>query len=134
MFSKKKNVQKMGLQKKIKNDIILIAVLIITISACALGLLLFRSEGDIAKVTINGELYGNFPLNTDQTIEIVSAYGKNVLVIEAGKAYIKDASCPDGICSSHRAINHNGQSIICLPNKLVVEIISLESDGPDIIS
>jgi len=48
--------------------------------------------------------------------------GKNVLVIENGEASIKSATCPDKICVSHRKISKSGETIVCLPNKVVVEI------------
>ena len=59
--------------------------------------------------------------------------GYNLLVIEGGKAFVKSASCPDGICSSHRAVSKDGESIICLPNKVVIEIRARGQEQPDII-
>ena len=58
----------------------------------------------------------------------------NILVIENGKAYVNQASCPDGICSSHRPIGNDGESIICLPNKVVVEIRTSDKNRPDVIA
>ena len=39
-----------------------------------------------------------------------------------GSVTVQDADCPDKICEKHRAINRTGETIICLPHKLVVEI------------
>ena len=83
----------------------------------------------MVKVTVDGELYGIYSLQKDQKVEIKTENGYNILVIEDGKAYVKDASCPDGICSSHRPIKHTGASIICLPNKVVVSIENNENGG-----
>ena len=68
-----------------------------------------------------------YPLSEDLEKEIVTPYGKNVIVIKDGHAQITFADCPDGICSSHRPIKKNGENIICLPPKLVV-VISGEGD------
>jgi len=99
-----------------------------------LGLLLFRGEGDSVIVTVDGELWAEFPLREDRTVEIKTDRGVNLLVIRDGKAEIESASCPDGICSAHRAISRDGESIICLPNKVVVTVRATQDDAPDVIS
>lgn len=120
--------------QKTKNDLILIAVLLLVVAGAALILFLSRTPGDTVVVTVDGQLWGEYSLSEDRTVEIKNGDGYNLLVIEGGKAYVRQASCPDGICSSHRPISHNGESIICLPNKVVIEIRSSGSDQPDIIS
>lgn len=120
-------------RRKLRNDIIFIAVLIALIMAAALGVLLFSRDGDTVIVTVDGQIYGEYSLNTDRQVEIVNGEGYNLLVIEGGKAFVKSASCPDGICSSHRAVSKDGESIICLPNKVVIEIRARGQEQPDII-
>ena len=121
-------------KRKRRNDVILVLGLLLVIFAAGLALFLFRSVGDTVTVTVNGEKYAEYSLSEDRTVEIRVGDGYNVLVIEEGRAYVKDASCPDGICSSHRPISHDGESIICLPNKVVIEIRTTEADQPDIIA
>ena len=120
-------------RRKLRNDIIFISVLIALIMAAALGVLLFSRDGDTVIVTVDGQIYGEYSLNTDRQVEIVNGEGYNLLVIEGGKAFVKSASCPDGICSSHRAVSKDGESIICLPNKVVIEIRARGQEQPDII-
>ena len=120
--------------KKIKNDIIFIGALILILVIIGGVLLIFRDEGNTVKVTVNGKLYATYPLDEDRTVEIKTENGYNVLIIENGQARVEEASCPDGICSSHRPIRFGGASIICLPNKVVVSIVTDEDDGLDIIS
>ena len=120
--------------RKIKNDIILVSVVIGVILLAILGILIFRAEGNTVKVTVDGKTFGEYSLNVDRTVEIKSEFGSNLLVIKDGKAYVEQASCPDGICSSHRPIHYDGQSIICLPNKVVVLIDDQNTIQPDIIS
>ena len=120
--------------RKIKNDIILVSVVIGVILLAILGILLFRKEGNTVKVTVDGKTFGEYSLNVDRTVEIKSEFGSNLLVIKDGKAYVEQASCPDGICSSHQPIHYDGQSIICLPNKVVVLINDQNTIQPDIIS
>ena len=95
---------------------------------------MFRTEGSSVTVTVDGKLFGKYSLNEKRSIEIKTENGYNVLVIDNGVAYVKEASCPDGICSSHRPVRYNGQSIICLPNKVVIEVSSDSQGQPDIIA
>jgi hypothetical protein len=64
-------------------------------------------------------------LHTDTTISIVRGdIETNVLVIQDGYAYMKEADCPDGLCIHQGRIHKAGQSIVCLPNRVVVTIES----------
>jgi hypothetical protein len=122
-------------KKKVRNDIVLVAVLLLVVSLAALCFFLFGKQGDFATVTVEGRLYGEYSLNENITVEIKSdGGGYNILAIEDGRAYIKEASCPDGICSSHRPIDKQGESIICLPNKVVVEVKTIDGNESDIIN
>ena len=58
----------------------------------------------------------------------------NTLVIKDGEASMTEADCPDGICVAHRPIKNTGESIVCLPHKIVVEIQSEENiDELDVV-
>ena len=47
---------------------------------------------------------------------------------------ISEASCPDKICVNHKRIQKSGETIICAPNKVVVEIKSKSKNEIDAIS
>lgn len=117
-----------------RHDILFIAVLLFLCAIAALGLHISRETGDTVTVLVDGQHYGEYALSEDRIVEIVSDGGYNRLVIADGYAHVEEASCPDGICSSHRPISHDGESIICLPNKVVIEIHRQEQNQPDIIS
>ena len=74
---------------------------------------------------MDGEEYGTYPLSEDTVVEIRT--GKdgeelNRLIIRDGKAFVERATCPDGICSNHRPISRDGESIVCLPHKVVITV------------
>ena len=123
-----------GNGRKIKNDVIFIAAILILAALAALALFVFRSEGDFVTVTVNGQLYGEYSLSENRRVEINQGENYNILVIEDGYVSIEAASCPDGICSSHRPVKHDGESIICLPNKVVIEVRSSSNGQVDIIA
>ena len=161
-----------------KNDIILVLVLL---SLAAAGLFVFHlthmGEGRKVRVTVDGVLFGEYDLgtneagdgdsfpafdaiaggqgtlemnrvsdsqstgqtdmtgkntgNTDnlsgkekiQRIEIPGKVGKCILIISGGKADMESADCPNQICVHHSAISHTGETIVCLPNRVVIEVI-----------
>lgn len=121
-------------KKRFKNDIIFIFALMLIISVFGSIYFLARSAGNTVTVTVDGEFFAEYPLGNDRTEEIHIGKNLNVLVIESGKAYVKEASCPDGICSSHKPISRDGESIICIPNKVVITISTKSNaNTPDII-
>lgn len=65
------------------------------------------------------ELYGTYLLSEDQTIKIGET---NVCEIQDNKCKMIKATCPKQICTNQKAIYKKGQSIICLPNKVVIEV------------
>ena len=120
--------------KKLKNDLIFISVLVFLVGVFALGYFLFRPEGDTVIVTVGGNFYGEYSLHEDRTEVIRTEYTENVFVIREGKVYMERASCPDGICAKHRGIFRDGDSIICLPNQVVITVdLQQKEEAPDIV-
>jgi hypothetical protein len=118
----------MSNKRKIKNDIIL-AVIVIVVAATGLLLLnIFKTEGSFAVIKIDGIETERYPLsiNTEVVIE-TGDDGRNTLVIENNKAFMKDANCPDKICEGHSKISYKGETIVCLPHKVVIEIVADET-------
>ena len=121
-------------RKKLKNDIIFISCLLLFISVVACCCFFFRNEGNTVMVTVAGKFYGEFSLHEDRTVEIRTETSLNVFVIREGKVYMEIADCPDGICTKHRAVSYDGESIICLPNQVVIAVDSKNEDSPDIVA
>lgn len=108
-----------------KNDIILAISLVVIAIICALFIqLLVKKDGNVVEVSINGQVYKTLPLsiNTELQIDGNEVDGYNVLVIENGYAYMKDADCSDKICVHQGKISKVGETIVCLPHKVVAEI------------
>ena len=113
--------------KKLRNDIILAAAVIIAAAGIWLFTEIMKEDGAFAVVTVNGVETARYPLDTDAEIRLESENGGyNILVIKDGKADITEASCPDHVCVDQRAVGRTGEAITCLPNKTVVTI-----DGED---
>ena len=123
---------------KIKNDIIFIIALLAAVSLIGLAFFIFRDEGDKVTVTVDGAIYGEYSLGMNVRVDIRTGDDmseSNVLIIKDGKAYVESATCPDGICASHKPISREGESIVCLPHKVVITVDTVEeSEAPDIVA
>ena len=112
-------------------------VLIIVILAVALAAYFFHEfigtagAGSVT-VKVNGEIEGVYSLGEDQEIEING--GTNLLVIKNAKADMAEADCPDKLCVNQKPVSKNGESIICLPNKVIVEVSSSENSEFDAVA
>lgn len=79
-------------------------------------------DGTTVTVTVDNEIYKTYSLSENITDTIKTNYGVNVVHINNGKVSIASADCPDKYCVSHVEISKNGETIVCLPHRLVVEI------------
>ncbi len=117
-----------------KNDVIFIGALLAVLCAVGLFVMTAGKTGDTVTVTVDKTVFGEYPLNEDRTVEIRTEDSLNVLVIRDGQASVTEASCPDGICSRHRPISKDGESIICLPNRVVIAVSAKNENEPDIVA
>lgn len=108
--------------KKIRNDIILIAVIIALIIVCAIFMRPTKS-GSYVAILINGNQTAKYSLNEDFETDIITN-GTNHLIIKNGEAYISHADCKTNVCVKTGKISRVGESIVCLPHNLIIEIIS----------
>lgn len=108
-----------------KKDIILILVVAILIGQFLLiNKFLNKEKGDRVEIYVKNELYGTYPLNKDRKITIKDKDNLNVLSIHSNGIEMIESNCPDKVCVKTGFINKPGQSIVCLPHKVNVIIVS----------
>ncbi|MCR5800175.1 MAG: NusG domain II-containing protein [Lachnospiraceae bacterium] len=116
--SEEKDQRKIG-----ANDIKLLVMILAIGIACMLALHFFKGDtGQTVRITANGTEY-IYDIDNDREIDVETDLGTNIVVIEGGSVYVREADCPDRICVHHVRINRTGETIVCLPHRLVVEII-----------
>lgn len=105
-----------------KGDILLSAFFVVTavvMLICAFG---FKQDGKKAVISVDGKVYGEYLLSEEQTVEIPTQKGKNTVTIKDGKVSVTEADCPDKYCVNHVAIDSVGETIVCLPHRVIIEI------------
>lgn len=111
-----------------RNDIILI-------SSCAIIAAVIFISGIISEnkmsgtamleITVEGRVYGTYPLNEDRDIPIGST---NRCRIKDGSVTMTESTCHNQTCVHSKAIDgKNGGSIVCLPNRVVLKIVGSDS-------
>ena len=119
-------------KNKKRADLLLIAALLAVALGMGLWLTLTRETGARAVVYVDGRATASYPLDRDTTVRLDNPNGSyNVLVIRDGKADVTEAGCPDKICVLMHAIQYDGESIICLPNRTEIRIEGGEPSGVD---
>lgn len=123
-----------------KADIILFFVLVLfSLAGSALlslhGNAIVNSSGSNSEpkamviIKSGGKLISEQPLSEDAVLEIAAAEGSsrnnkkyNIVSIKGGSVFVSEASCKNQVCVRHGVISRPGESIVCLPNRLVVSI------------
>ncbi|MBS4534876.1 NusG domain II-containing protein [Clostridium sp. D2Q-14] len=114
-------------------------IIIIVLSIALAGYLYIEYERDTdfnnkrAEIYVNGELYDSYQLTNDIDEEIIieTELGRNIIKLYNNGADIIDSDCPDKICVEDGFISNPGEMLVCLPNKVVVEIKGEKEDEID---
>ena len=121
---------------KLKKDIILLSVILLAAFLLWLVPSFFhRDKPARVRVYQDGNQIAEYPLAED-LVKAVSYEEEhyNLLLIENGKVSVSDADCPDQLCVRQRSISGNGESIICRPHRLVVQVESGEERELDAVT
>ncbi len=124
----------MNWAKAHRNDILLALILLLTAGFLSLFLFLTRRVGGYVTVSLSGQTVMEVPLSEDTIVEIGDDGHTNTLTIQNGAAQITQASCPDHLCIHQGAIQYAGQSIVCLPNQVVVTVRHGSDGGFDAVA
>lgn len=117
-----------------KQDFIVIGVVAVIVAVLLIFLYgVNKDSGETVVIETDGKVVETLPLDTDAQREIATDDGGiNVLVIKDGSAEMTNANCPDGICTNHKPINKSGETIICLPHKVVVSVVNEKDKDSEI--
>ena len=114
-----------------KKEVLFIAgILVFALALWGFLTVLRRGDYGSVRITVNGEEYGTYSLAENQKISINDT---NLCEIKDGKVKMIEADCPDHLCMKQPAVGSSGGTIVCLPNKVVIEgekTADSETDSP----
>ena len=103
--------------------VLIVCAVAISIAAAIFVWLPSNSDNmGMARVFIDNALVAELPLDTDCEYTAKSGDGINIVEVSEGRVHIKSANCADEYCVKQGYISHGGQTLICLPHRLVVEL------------
>lgn len=106
--------------KKLINDIILIIAILIVGTL----FLIFKQKGEKVVITVDNIVVGEYTLSENKKIELEFS----TIVIENGTVYVEKTTCSDKICKITGKISDKGEVIVCVPNKMIIEIKGSSAD------
>ena len=110
-----------------KADIVLLIIILVV--GIPLSVLSFTEGigGDKVRISLDGEIYGVYPLGEDREIDVTEDGHTNHITIKDGQVSMSYSTCRHQVCVNTGAISETKDAIVCLPNRVVVEIISSDS-------
>ncbi|WP_270303595.1 NusG domain II-containing protein [Baileyella intestinalis] len=105
-----------------KADLILMAAIVIIGLGISIFLAAGSHQGNKVEITKDGKLWGTYSLDGEHKITIRDGKELNVVKISGGKVTMESANCKNQVCVHHSPVSRTGESIVCLPHKIVVSI------------
>lgn len=102
-----------------RRDVWAIGIVLLLAFGVAVFARLDTQSAQFLHIYVDGAWYGSYSLDTDQEIAIGET---NICEIANGSVRMIQADCPDQVCVHTAAISKDGMTIVCLPNRVVLEI------------
>lgn len=115
-----------------KRDIVLAAVLLILGITGVLIVKYGLKSGNTADIYIDDKLVQTIDMSVDDEYTFQTDKGSNTVEVRNGAVSMKSADCPDKVCVRMGTKNRNGETITCLPHKLVIEVHGGQEQEVDI--
>ncbi len=115
-----------------KNDIILVVVYILMTVAMTWYVVQdkINATADQIQVYSEGKVVKSIPLPAeDQKFEVSNSHGHVIVSIKDGAVSVTESNCRDQVCVHTKPITRGGEMIVCLPNKIYVEIKKQKNDN-----
>ena len=101
-----------------KGDKIISACVALAALISSFAIIFSSAAGTTVIVQQNNKIVFKGSLLKDDTVKLPD----NTVIIENGEVYMQSANCKNQICVKHKKISAKGETIICLPNRVTIEI------------
>ena len=94
----------------------------------------FHHEGEWAVIEADGRVVGNFSLDEDRLISVDGKLGTTRVKIAGKGVRVLDSPCPHKLCVKSGPISRSGETLVCLPNRVVIRIEGGDERSVDAVS
>ena len=107
-----------------KRDLILAAaILLIAAALFGFNYISHKKPAVTAQITVDGKVVETLDLSRDTELTVTGANKwTNHLIVRDGEIWCSEASCPDKVCVHQGKKHLSSDTIVCLPNKMIVTI------------
>jgi len=112
-----------------KSDIKLVIILCLISFIGVFAFKFFSKEGENALVYYDGKLIKTIDLSVDSDYVVNGENGDVLVNVKDGKIKVNDENSPLHLCSKQGYISESYESIVCLPNRIVININSDDYDA-----
>lgn len=112
----------------------IILILLLAAAVLSAGVIFMqkkRPASPVARITLDGELLEEIRLDQVEkaySFVVEDEFGANTILVEPGRIRVSQADCPDQVCVNQGFISDGTVPIVCLPHKLIIEIVGGGSD------
>jgi hypothetical protein len=115
-------------------DKILIAGLVVLTLLSFPVIKYFHHEGKWVVIDADGRVVGNFSLDEDRFIPVDGKLGTTTVKIAGKGVRVLDSPCPYKLCVKSGPISRSGETLVCLPNRVVIRIKGGDERSVDAVS
>ena len=109
----------------------IIFILLLAAAVLSAGFILVQRgqrapSSPVARITLDGELVREIPLDEVEesySFTVDAEGGSNTILVEPGRIRVSEADCPDQVCVGQGFISDGTVPVVCLPHKLIIEIV-----------
>ena len=107
----------------------IILILLLAAAVLSAGFLLLQQKkvsSPVARITRDGKLIREIPLDEVEesySFVVEDEEGSNTILVELGRIRVSEADCPDQVCVNQGFISDGTVPVVCLPHKLMIEIV-----------
>ena len=116
-----------------KRDMILAAaILLIAAAVFGFNYVSHRTPAATAQISVDGKVVEILDLSKDTELTVTGpGGGTNHLIVKDGEIWCSEASCPDKVCVHQGKKHLSSDTIVCLPNKIVVTITGIQQNAAE---
>lgn len=112
--------------------IIIVSLLLVSLGIGIFSLLSSRGRQESAVISVDGEIFGTYPLSEDRSITVTSGSVEAEVEISGGRVRIVRSTCPNNDCVHQGWIDSGNEVIVCLPGRITVSLSGAESGADSV--
>lgn len=107
-----------------------LAVALVAVTAVIVMLCFLPGSNDpaaVAQIYLDGKLVKTVPLSENRTFIVADQYS-NEITVKDGAISFTASTCPGQDCVHSGSIHSTGRSLVCLPNRVEIRVVSADAD------